>query len=890
MNVVSFFAGCGGLDLGFEQAGFHVVWANEFDSTVRDTYIKNHPNTEFVLEDINKINPESIPDCDGFIGGPPCQSWSVGGMQKGLDDPRGQLFLKYIELIKAKKPKFFVIENVKGMLDKRFEDVFKDFVNRLEGAGYDVQWALLDAVNYRIPQNRERVFFVGFRKELNIKFNFPIPTCEEPISLEKAIGDIKEEPNYFAGGKGKVSVSPNQRHKNHDVLSSKYNSFYYRGNRRRGWQQPSFTINATAEFAPLHPSSPKMMFYGHENWNFQKDRLKEYRRLSVRECARIQTFPDNFIFEYDNIVDAYKMIGNAVPPRLGNVIAKSIQEAFNNKEASTSDVQKKTKYKAKDTVLVGYYKGNGHKQLILQNKLYYVRSDGRKGSIFKEDCSATPKYLLLHYKEDVEIYELNAEEPVLADAIFLNTLGFDVSGDTYLCFRLKSTKQKKVQYAGKNIIPSLCKRKKYTPFFTTIDKIKNSMNVDSEQITLDKSLVVAQDQPLSDKQLQKCLINTLGKNKCRILTIPPRKWVLEYIDGDKIYHLLVRTCTYLGNHHPIFKKRVQLPLWFNEYTNSINKQNPEVDVRYIGIYHYGDVFHGDNIIFIDFKKDTYLTKKGHNSSAHVYTNDLFQAMTYGVFSKEDKEGNTISTIRKDKLGKYLTNKLSESATLFDLFRKFNNGFTFGQWLKALDTIKEMHQNDWHQWRQTEWAGWFLEYKFNKFTIEEQVTNQMRYVGSSLKREGDLDFDIRFDEEDFYGDLKASDIKKKETPANDQKNLVECIYKYDKFWYVIYEHDTIKDSEITGYEATIGRNRYIKQVDPSYKNDEMSYHDRMKNSVKFIKMSIIELNRVNYREALTDFNQGHQPDGNARKPKFLINKKVLENDNFVVFRYTYGENK
>ena len=181
MKVVSFFAGCGGLDLGFEQAGFHVVWANEFDSTVRDTYIRNHPNTEFILEDINKISPESIPDCDGFIGGPPCQSWSVGGMQKGLDDPRGQLFLKYIELIKAKKPRFFVIENVKGMLHKRFEDVFKDFVNRLEGAGYDVQWALLDAVNYRIPQNRERVFFVGFRKELNIKFNFPVPTCEEPV-------------------------------------------------------------------------------------------------------------------------------------------------------------------------------------------------------------------------------------------------------------------------------------------------------------------------------------------------------------------------------------------------------------------------------------------------------------------------------------------------------------------------------------------------------------------------------------------------------------------------------------------------------------------------------------------------------------------------------------
>lgn len=420
-----------------------------------------------------------------------------------------------------------------------------------------------------------------------------------------------------------------------------------------------------------------------------------------------------------------------------------------------------------------------------------------------------------------------------------------------------------------------------------IKRVKH-MNIDSEQITLDKSLIFAQDQPLSNKELQNCIINVLGKDKCKVLKVPSRKWLLEYSDNGKIYHLLVRTCTYLGNPHPIYKKRVQLPIWFNEYTNLINQKNPNIDVRYIGVYHYGDKNHGDNIVFIDFKKETYLTKTGHNSSAHVYTNDIFQAMTHGVFTKEDNFGNTISTIRRDKFRNYLINTESETHTLFDIFRKFNNGFTFGQWLKALDVIKEMHRNGWHQWRQTEWAGWFLEYKFNKFTLDNNVTNQIRYVGSSLKHEGDLDFDIRFDEENFYGDLKASDITKKETPGNDQKNLVECIYMFDKFWYVIYEHETIKDSKATGYDATKGRNRYIKSVDPSYDKDELSYHERMKNSVKFMRMSIIELNRVNFREVLTEFNQGHQPDGSARNPKFNINKKVLENDNFVVFRYTYGK--
>lgn len=414
------------------------------------------------------------------------------------------------------------------------------------------------------------------------------------------------------------------------------------------------------------------------------------------------------------------------------------------------------------------------------------------------------------------------------------------------------------------------------------------MNADSEQITLDKSLVVAQDQPLSDRQLQECLISALGEDKCKIIMIPPRKWVLEYTEDDKTYHLLVRSCTYLGNPHPIFKKRIQLPLWFNEYAYSTAISKPNVDVRYIGVYHYGDDVHGDNVIFVDFKKDTYLAKKGHNSSAHVYVNDLFQAMTYGIFTKLDFYGNTISVIRRDKFSDYLKGKASESKSLFDLFQEFNCGFTFGQWLKALDVIKEMHQNHWHQWRQAEWAGWFLEYRFNKFTLDNNITDKMRYVGSSLKHEGDLDFDVRFEDENFYGDLKASDIKKKETPGNDKGNLVECIYQFDKFWYIIYEHETVKDSAETYFEATKGRNSYIRSVDSTYDKDDMTYHQRMKNQVKFLKMSIIELNRINFREALIDFNQGRQPDGKARKPKFNINKKVLENDNFVVFRYVYNQ--
>lgn len=469
MRLASFFAGCGGLDLGFEQAGFNVVWANEFEQHCQATYIRNHPNTEFALGDICKIDPDTIPNCDGFIGGPPCQSWSVGGKQRGLNDERGKLFLKYIELIKAKQPKFFVIENVKGMLDNKFKDVFDDFIVRLDNAGYDVQWALLDAVNFCISQNRERVFFVGFKKELNVTFTFPKPTCVEPTTLERAIGDITEEPNFYSGSRKEDIVE--HKRPNHDVLTSKFGPFYYRGNRRRGWKQPSFTINATADFSPLHPSSPKMMYYGHENWSFQMDKLGEYRRMSVRECARIQTFPDDFIFEYDDIRDAYKMIGNAVPPRLGNEIAKAILSALSCLESTSSSLIQSAETR-ESVVLVGYYKGNRHKELILQNKLYYVRSDGRKGSMFKEECVVMPQYLLLHNKEETEIYELDVDEPVLADASFLKALGFTVTGDTYLCFQLKSSKPKMTcDITGFSASIHIDTRN-YVPYFTTIKELQ----------------------------------------------------------------------------------------------------------------------------------------------------------------------------------------------------------------------------------------------------------------------------------------------------------------------------------------------------------------------------------------------------------------------------------
>ena len=165
------------------------------------------------------------------------------------------------------------------------------------------------------------------------------------------------------------------------------------------------------------------------------------------------------------------MIGNAVPPRLGYELAKSIINTLNGIEQTNSVHHDQQHHIHNETVLVGYYKGNEHKQLILKNLIYYVRSDGRKGSMFKDECAVMPQYLLLHYKDDAEIYELHAEEPVLVDVSFLKTLGFAVSGETYLCFQLKSAKPRLICNIVDKTVSLHLNSSHYAPYFTTIKEL-----------------------------------------------------------------------------------------------------------------------------------------------------------------------------------------------------------------------------------------------------------------------------------------------------------------------------------------------------------------------------------------------------------------------------------
>ena len=411
------------------------------------------------------------------------------------------------------------------------------------------------------------------------------------------------------------------------------------------------------------------------------------------------------------------------------------------------------------------------------------------------------------------------------------------------------------------------------------------MNLRSEQIRPDLSLDIALDQTLTRTQQQQTLISFLGIDHCSIENICGRT-VLVYKEGEKQIVLLHKAISYLGGNgqHPIYKKRVQISPWFKQFYYDVKQQGLPYDIRIIGVYHYQGA-----IIFADFIKDTYFKKKANSSSAHIYINDLFQALKYGVFHKEDMNENHIYAIRGNCLRNYLMGIDTGKNVLFSLFEKFNYGFPFGQWLTVLKAAREMYENKWPNWGQSEWAGWFLEYKFEQFIRDNNITSLMKYTGISNKGNipGVFDFDIWFDHDNFYGDLKASDILQKEAIGNDISNFEECINMYDKFWYVIYEHETEKDSEQNGYKDVISYNRFLRNTGKQFKDkDELSYKTKLKTKVRFAKMTILELNRINYRDALTIFNQGHQPDGAPRNPKFSIKKKDM--DRYSVFRYTYTE--
>jgi DNA (cytosine-5)-methyltransferase 1 len=270
MEMISLFSGCGGMDLGFKQAGFNTVFANDIDSAAKKVWDNNFdiPMTTGDIRDITNFPKASV-----VIGGFPCQDFSKAGKQAGFKSSRGNLYKQFLRVVHTVKPKLFIMENVPGFLTQ-------GGLERIKRAAqpYWIRYKVLNAADYGVPQRRKRVFFIGSREKLIFRW----PTKSSMVTVREALTDV-----------------PDSKYSKAKRLDKG------QGQRILPWNGVSPTIRAEH----------------HGNIEFHPD---NHRRLSVRECARLQTFPDNFTFDSVSMSVAYRLIGNAVPVEMARQIAKGL--------------------------------------------------------------------------------------------------------------------------------------------------------------------------------------------------------------------------------------------------------------------------------------------------------------------------------------------------------------------------------------------------------------------------------------------------------------------------------------------------------------------------------------------------------------------------------------
>lgn len=309
--MISLFAGAGGFDLGFkggfnfldtfyENNPFDIVWANDINERACKTLKYNFPHTEVVCADIKSISLDNIPTVDVVVGGFPCQDFSLAGKRKGLNAQRGQLYLNMVNVVRAKKPKIFIAENVKGLLTWEKGLAIRTIIDDFEKIGYKIQYKLLNSADYGVPQLRERVIIVGVKNDIGKNFIFPNQThYEYPITSQKAWVSIKE------------AIQDLENDDAHFLLP---NSGYSKAKLYPG-KQGNTTTKADKP-------APTMRAEHHGNIEFH---YCLPRRLSAREAARIQSFPDDFVF-LQSTTDAYRQVGNAVAPVFAWHLARAIKE------------------------------------------------------------------------------------------------------------------------------------------------------------------------------------------------------------------------------------------------------------------------------------------------------------------------------------------------------------------------------------------------------------------------------------------------------------------------------------------------------------------------------------------------------------------------------------
>ena len=314
LKVASLFCGCGGTDVGllgdfdflgkhYESNGMEIVYANDIDDNACNIFKENFGITPD-NRDIREVKSEEIPEFDILTGGFPCQSFSIiaqNPKRLGVKDERGKLFFEMCRILRERQPKCFIAENVKGILTANKKSAFPLILKEFEESGYDVQYRILNSANYGVPQKRERVIIVGFRKELNIDFSFPDVEIEDENNFAplKKVIEKKVDEKYFFSERAVAGMMKKRESMNKG--------------RAQDINKPCNTVGAHLAKVSLNSTDPVLM------------EGKRYRRFTPREVARIQSFPDDFELVGSEAAQ-YRALGNAIPPVMFWYVAKAVKE------------------------------------------------------------------------------------------------------------------------------------------------------------------------------------------------------------------------------------------------------------------------------------------------------------------------------------------------------------------------------------------------------------------------------------------------------------------------------------------------------------------------------------------------------------------------------------
>ncbi len=367
MNIIDLFSGCGGLALGFKWAKFNTVFASDIDENCEKTYSYNFPKVPFLQKDLKDISTKKIKelvsdDVDIVVGGPPCQGFSLANKNRNkvTDDPRNELFYEFVRVVNDFQPKAFVMENVRGLLSMKNGEVIKLMKNEFEnsGLGYNVDFKILLASDYGVPQNRNRVIMIGFRKDLDILPEFPKKSYLTPLTVWEAISDLPQI-KAREGEEGMDYHSKPQNEFQEFVRESSdlvYNHVAMRHTQRLIDRFKVIKAGESLAHVPVEhsavkrgkPTEKSKIIFSQNNQrlhsdkpaptiaaSFQSNFIHPYlnRNFTAREGARLQSFPDDFIFKgmrtkmsWEKGLSQYQQIGNAVPPLMAYAIANQLKK------------------------------------------------------------------------------------------------------------------------------------------------------------------------------------------------------------------------------------------------------------------------------------------------------------------------------------------------------------------------------------------------------------------------------------------------------------------------------------------------------------------------------------------------------------------------------------